>query len=924
MTHPENKTPDLSALDALTAGAFTAATSGERIALLQAWLLTEPSLSALQDVFKEMSHRDKGAAKVLRDSIEEKRRNSEQEALALTWAEKGVALRDAPRINIADAMAWQRDAAKAGAPLSREPLAGLKTALADRVKAIEDLQHQSQVQREAAVLLAQRVEVLSTKPWQDAQAQREALQADLDRWHAQAQGLTDDAQWSNVDAKFPPALQTSAQQLQAVWLAFGDALQLTEAAAADPQAPLPAVPAWAEQIRQVRNPSQTQSSSQTAEPAQNALTAPAAGVASEATRKVKPMGDKVLIDQQRLELAMQAEALFKPASTKTKDKTPPTAEPFPSVAAEEPSEKALEVSSALEQAAPTEVAPAEASSVAAESNQASETAVKLQTELTKEEPVLVPAMGGRKMQETLRNLREEWKKVDKQAAPNPALWKRFDAACNKAHVVVDAWLKEARAQTAANKAQRLALIEELKTWSAEHAQGPDWKGVSRQLYQFAQRWRESGHLSEKMFAELQPQWKAAIHAAHEPLEAVQKSSLERRNALIAEAQALGAAPTLRIDAVKALQQRWQEEAQAVVLDRRLEQKLWDAFRQPIDEAFARKSNVREQAQAALTPQDKAVIDASKAVESAVAKGDASAIRAAMQNLERVSLGELPVAVPSPAVATEPAKEISLDSNPAPELLNNSESGLSAETTTESVPEITPEATTDLPVESVVTPPTPKAAPRPVVAVRGDDRPGQKRTELPSQGGRGRDGKPGAKGAMGGKAGGKFGDKPGGWRDREDAAPRGPRLGEAAFRAQRFAIENAQDALRRLAAQAHGEVLTQLLHAWEKRDPEQMPAAQAIGNKLNAAQRTQWTQAVGMAPSADATQALLRMEMAADLPTPAAHMDTRRALQLQLLTRRNDPSPQMTWAADAAQVLSSGYDEANGRRLQSALKVLLKR
>ena len=524
-------------------------------------------------------------------------------------------------------------------------------------------------------------------------------------------------------------------------------------------------------------------------------------------------------------------------------------------------------------------------------------------------------MGGRKMQETLRNLREEWKKVDKQAAPNPALWKRFDAACNKAHVVVDAWLKEARAQTAANKAQRLALIEELKTWAAEHAQGPDWKGVARQLHQFAQRWRESGHLSEKMFAELQPQWKAAIHAAHEPLEAVQKASLERRNALIAEAQALGAAPTLRIDAVKALQQRWQEEAHAVVLDRRLEQKLWDAFRKPIDEAFARKSTVREQAQAALTPIDKAVMEASKAVESAVAKGDASANRAAMQNLEKVSRGELPTAEPSPMS------------------LQETQSGLATETPTETpteaapeaAPEITPEVATGLPVESVAPTPTPKAAPRPVVAVRGDDRPGQKRTELPSQGSRGRDGKPGGKGAIGGKAGGKFGDKPGGgWRDREDSAPRGPRLGEAAFRAQRFAIDNAQDALRRLAAQAHGEVLTQLLHAWEKRDPEQMPAAQAIGNKLNAAQRTQWTQALGKAPAADATQALLRMEMAADLPTPAAHMDARRALQLQLLTRRNDPSPQMTWAADAAQVLSSGYDEANGRRLQSALKVLLKR
>jgi hypothetical protein len=514
-------------------------------------------------------------------------------------------------------------------------------------------------------------------------------------------------------------------------------------------------------------------------------------------------------------------------------------------------------------------------------------------------------MGGRKMQETLRNLREQWKKVDKQAAPNPALWKRFDAACNKAHVVVDAWLKEARAQTAANKAQRLALIEELKTWAAEHAQGPDWKGVARQLHQFAQRWRESGHLSEKMFAELQPQWKAAIHAAHEPLEAVQKASLERRNALIAEAQALGAAPTLRIDAVKALQQRWQEEAHTVVLDRRLEQKLWDAFRQPIDEAFARKSTVREQAQAALTPVDKAVLEASKAVESAVAKGDASAIRTAMQNLEKVSRGELPTAAPSTAPV-------------------NTDTGSETATANIETAQVATEASPDASPTEATPPPVPKAAPRPVVAVRGDDRPGQKRTELPSQGGRGRDGKPGAKGPMGGKAGGKFGDKAGGWRDREDAAPRGPRLGDAAFRAQRFAIENAQDALRRLAAQAHGEVLTQLLHAWEKRDPEQMPTAQAIGNKLNAAQRTQWTQALGKAPAADASQALLRMEMAAELPTPAAHMDARRALQLQLLTRRNDPSPQMTWATDAAQVLSSAYDESNGRRLQSALKVLLKR
>ncbi len=858
MTDSSTPSFDLATLDTLTGGAFTVSTSGERAARLRDWLASEPTLDQVQAVFDEMSHRDKGAAKVLREKLDELRRSKDQDALIVEWAAKGEALRDAPHIHLGDAMGWQRDAAKAGAPLSREPLAGLKTALAERVKAIEDLQHQTQVQREAAVLLAQRIEVLSTKPWQDALAQREALQADLDRWVTQANALAADAQWPSVDAKFAPALQTSTQQVQAVWTAFTEALALTEAAAADASASLPAVPAWSDQIRVARGEVLPQATA----PVQVAKFA-TTGV--DVTRKVKPTADKAVVDQKRLELAMQAEALFKPA---------------PVVA---------EVAAVAEVAEATEPAVVENKEVAR-----------------------VPAMGGRKMQEALRSLREQWKKIDKEAAPNPALWKRFDAACNRAHEVVDVWLKEARAQTAAHKAQRLALIEEVKTWTATQANGPDWKVVARQLHQFAQRWRESGHLSEKMFAELQPVWKAAIHAAHEPLEAMQKASLGRRQALIAEAQALGAAPTLRIDAVKALQQRWQEEAHTVVLDRKQEQKLWDAFRQPIDEAFARKSSVREQSQAALTPHDKAVLDAAKALESATAKGDAAAIRAAMQTLEQIARGEVVAPAASAAVAQAPeAEQAAAAAEPAAEA--------SVESVTDDVAETT-ESPSEPAAEAAV-PAKPKAAPRPVVAVRGDDRPGQKRTEA-APAGRGRDGKPGA----------KFGDKPGFGRDgkpgreggREGFAPRGPRLGDAAFRAQRHALESAQDALRRLAAQAHGEVLTQLMQAWEKRDAAQMPAAQAIGSKLTPAQRTQWGQALSASPQGDTVTPLLRLEVAADLPTPAAHMGARRALQLQMLTRRHDPSPQMTWAADAAQVLSGAYDEAASRRLQAALKVLLKR
>jgi hypothetical protein len=933
VTDSSNKSLDLAALDILTGGAFTVSTSADRTARLRDWLAGHPTLEQVQAAFDEMSHRDKGAAKVLREKLDELRRSKDQDALIVEWTAKGEALRDAPHINLADAMGWQRDAAKAGAPLSREPLAGLKTALAERVKAIEDLQHQTQVQREAAVLLAQRIEVLSTKPWQDALAQRDALQVDLDRWVAQAQTLAADAQWPSVDAKFAPALQTSTQQVQAVWTAFGEALTLTEVAAADAAAPLPAVPAWSDQIRVARG----EVLPQTAAPVKAAKPA-AAGV--DATRKVKPTADKAVVDQKRLELAMQAEALFKPApaAKPAKAKAPKAEEAAPAqdvavveqVAVEATQATALDAPETATAEVVTPVAsdvPEAVAEVAVESS-ASVAAPAEKVAATKaDDLVRVPAVGGRKMQETLRGLREQWKKIDKEAAPNPALWKRFDSACNRAHEVVDAWLKEARAQTTAHKAQRLALIEEVKAWTVEHANGPDWKGVARQLHQFAQRWRESGHLSEKMFAELQPVWKAAIHAAHEPLEVMQKASLARRHALIAEAQALGAAPTLRVDAVKALQQRWQEEAHAVVLDRKQEQKLWDAFRQPIDEAFARKSSVREQSQAALTPHDKAVLDAAKALDSATAKGDASAIRAAMQMLEQIARGEVvaPVAASAPVAAPEASVETvaaSAAAEPTTEVATDASAQASVEANAEQPADNSAEAAEPA---AEVAPVKPKAAPRPVVAVRGDDRPGQKRTEA-APAGRGRDGKPG----------GKFGDKPSFGRDgkpgrdggrdggREGFAPRGPRLSDAAFRAQRFALESAQDALRRLAAQAHGEVLTQLMHAWEKRDAAQLPAAQAIGSKLSPAQRTQWSQALSAQPQGEAVTPLLRMEVAADLPTPAAHMDARRALQLQMLTRRNDPSPQMTWATDAAQVLGGVYDEAAARRLQAALKVLLKR
>lgn len=138
------------------------------------------------------------------------------------------------------------------------------------------------------------------------------------------------------------------------------------------------------------------------------------------------------------------------------------------------------------------------------------------------------------------------------------------------------------------------------------------------------------------------------------------------------------------------------------------------------------------------------------------------------------------------------------------------------------------------------------------------------------------------------------------------------------------MEHAQLALKKLAAQAHGEALTQLLTAWEKRDASLLPPAQELGSRAAAQNRPVWVKAVEGGAKPQAAQSLLRLEMAAEVPTPAEHLDARRGLQLQLLTRRNDPAPAQTWGQDTAAVLAGEFNAADARRLQNALKVLLKR
>jgi ATP-dependent RNA helicase SUPV3L1/SUV3 len=901
-------------LDDLTGGAFSAATSGERASRIREWLATEPTLELMQEVFRELSVKDKGAVKPLREKLDDIKRARNQDTIGAEWAAKGQALLDLGRLNVADAMAWQRDAAKAGAPLSREPLAGLKNLLIERVKVIEDLQHHVQVQREAAVLLAQRIETLSTKPWREAQAAAEQLQQDVQHWQGQATSLQEDANWASVDVRFAPQLDASRSHLQLVWDAFSSALSATSSAAEDARAPLPSVPVWADEIRALRG-----------------LPAADAPKPAKVPKEPKaPKEPKELVDP---ETQAQATAAVQEALSKLEQEMS-QGHGKASASAATALRQVLKtharvIDDALEHQAQT--------ALAAEGELESWQrwrADQLRQELIQKAEGLLKrpagqALGGRKLQETLRQLREQWKQTDQGGVPNHSLWKRFDEACNEAYKQVQAWVDKIKTEAAEHKAQRAALLAELQTWAAENptAKDEDWKGFARVLQQFNDRWRNAGHLGEKAFAEMQGQWKDAMTQAQAPLVALQQTSLAQRQALIEQAKVLGAAPVLRVDAIKALQQSWQAEAHRVPLDRRQEQKLWDAFRQPLDEAFNRKTAEREKAAGSVSAFDKRVLEAAKALEQANASGHAQTIRAAMQALDDALHAR------ADAASNQPADQQAIASV-APEVVapaTQAQDAAVEPSSEEAASSATAEA--DTAAAEPVAQAQPAPAPRkPVVAVRGDDRPGQKRTE-PAPAGRGaRPGRPERDNRGGPEQRGRPGER---WGDRDGRDGRGgaegrgartfdtPRLGDAAFRAQRNAMEQAQLALKKLAAQAHGEVLTHLMQAWQQRDPAQLPAAQELGPRVSTGVRGLWVQALS-SPAKAADEALLRLELAAEVPTPAEQLDARRALQLQLLTRRNDPPPAQTWGQDVARVLHASWNETEARRLQNVLKQLLRR
>ena len=328
----------------------------------------------------------------------------------------------------------------------------------------------------------------------------------------------------------------------------------------------------------------------------------------------------------------------------------------------------------------------------------------------------------------------------------------------------------------------------------------------------------------------------------------------------------------------------------------------------------------------MSEHDRDVLDASKALEAANASGDAQKIRAAMAQLEAALRGEAPAPAPARGrtrrrapTARRGATEVVAPARlrpssaraPAGASAGRCRSAADASRAAAEGDLVAPAdgadpAARDADAEAAAPAAPPKPAPKPVVAMRGDDRPGMQEGRARACGARRqvrrsprRPRRPGGPAAAAAIARGDRGARRRPLRRSPGAtktAARAWAMPPSARSATRWSMRSSPCASWRRRPMARR---SPSCWRWEQRDAEQLPSLQELGRAVSPAVRSGWSQALGAAPGGDASEALLRLEMAAEVPTPAEQLDARRALQLKLLTRRNDPAPAQTWGQDAA-------------------------
>ncbi|MBC7860064.1 MAG: DUF349 domain-containing protein, partial [Burkholderiaceae bacterium] len=185
------------------------------------------------------------------------------------------------------------------------------------------------------------------------------------------------------------------------------------------------------------------------------------------------------------------------------------------------------------------------------------------------------------------SLRERWKSLDTLSGSAPrALWERFDAACSHAYAPAAAHFRQLAEERHGNAAKAQELIDE--TLALAEAGASDWKLLAATLQRLRQSWSRLGTIDRKDRKRLDGAFDQALALLGAPLAQQRQIETARREQLIAEVRLLQPNERSTVDMLRALQEKWQELAKALPLERRAEQALWQNFRAACDDVFAKR------------------------------------------------------------------------------------------------------------------------------------------------------------------------------------------------------------------------------------------------------------------------------------------------------------------------------------------------
>ena len=189
----------------------------------------------------------------------------------------------------------------------------------------------------------------------------------------------------------------------------------------------------------------------------------------------------------------------------------------------------------------------------------------------------------------IQQVRKAWKDLDHHEGAAPkGLWKRFNAACERAYAPCQARFEAQAQERRQSLEKKQALCDQLERFeSATNWQQVDWREADRLRRRAQEQWYKLGPVNRTDRKALDRRFQRVLRRLDEHLDAERNRELQRRQQLIQQVQALAASPDLRaaIETAKKAQAEWHPSVQALP---RQEQALWKEFRAACDQVFDRR------------------------------------------------------------------------------------------------------------------------------------------------------------------------------------------------------------------------------------------------------------------------------------------------------------------------------------------------